>query len=280
MAFGIPSFRIKYENVKKYITPVEELGGNFKYGIELKESDFLQLSKNYDYVYLALGLTRVKTLDIPGEDVEGSLNALVFLRQFNFDDKLGLNHNKPKLHGTVIVVGAGNVAMDSARCSVRSGADKTIILYRRNRSEASCTPSEMEDAEKDVVEFKFLCNPIGLIKYDHNIKEVKYEVMKLGDKDITGRRKPVGTDEFETIKTDYIISTIGQSPDESIWDSGFIKTDHGYIKGVKNYGEAFETSVSNIFTDGDILKGAKIIGFSIKCGKISPIMLFSNMKKK
>ena len=137
MAFGIPSFRIKYENVKKYITPVEELGGNFKYGIELKESDFLQLSKNYDYVYLALGLTRVKTLDIPGEDVEGSLNALVFLRQFNFDDKLGLNHNRPKLHGTVIVVGAGNVAMDSARCAVRSDADKTIILYRRNRSEAS-----------------------------------------------------------------------------------------------------------------------------------------------
>ena len=280
MAFGIPAFRIKYDNVKKYITPVEELGGNFKYGIELKESDFLKLSKKYDYVYLAFGLTRVKSLDIPGEDVEGSLDALEFLRQFNFDDKLGLTHNRPKLHGTVIVVGAGNVAMDSARCAVRSGANRTIILYRRDRSEAPCTPSEMEDAEKDGVEFKFLCNPIGLIKYDHRVKEVEYEVMKLGDKDATGRRKPVGTGKFETIEADYIISAIGQIPDESVWDSGIIKTEHGYIKGMKNYGEAFETSVPNIFTGGDIVKGAKTIGVAIKCGKDFAEYVISKHEKK
>ncbi len=280
MAFGIPAFRIKYDNVKKYITPVEELGGNFKYGIELKESDFLKLSKKYDYVYLAFGLTRVKSLDIPGEDVEGSLDALEFLRQFNFDDKLGLTHNRPKLHGTVIVVGAGNVAMDSARCAVRSGANRTIILYRRDRSEAPCTPSEMEDAEKDGVEFKFLCNPIGLIKYDHRVKEVEYEVMKLGDKDATGRRKPVGTGKFETIEADYIISAIGQIPDESVWDSGIIKTEHGYIKGMKNYGEAFETSVPNIFTGGDIVKGAKTIGVAIKCGKDFAEYVISQYEKK
>jgi len=280
MAFGIPAFRIKYDNVKKYITPVEELGGNFIYGTELKESNFLQLSKKYDYVYLAFGLTRVKSLGIPGEDVEGSLNALEFLRQYNFDDKLGLTHNRPKLHGTVIVVGAGNVAMDSARCAVRSGAERTIILYRRDRSEAPCTPSEMEDAEKDGVEFKFLCNPIGLIKADHRVKEVEYEVMKLGDKDSSGRRKPVGTGKFETIKADYIISAIGQTPDESVWDTGIIGTDHGYIKGVKNYGEAFETTVSNIFTGGDIIKGAKTIGVAIKCGKDFAQYVISQYEKK
>ena len=132
MAFGIPAFRIKYENVKKYIDPVIQLGGNFLYNQDLKESDFLELAKQYDYVYLAFGLTKVRTLGIPGDDVQGSLNALDFLRQFNFDDKLGLTHDRPKLHGTVIVVGAGNVAMDGARCAVRSGADKTIILYRRD----------------------------------------------------------------------------------------------------------------------------------------------------
>jgi len=267
MAFGIPAFRIEYDKVKKYITPVEELGGNFTYGIELKESDFLQLAKKYDYVYLSIGLTRVQPLGVPGEDIEGYLNALEFLRQFNFDDKLGLTHSRPKLHGTVIVVGAGNVAMDSARCAVRAGANRTIILYRRDRSEAQCTPSEMEDAEKDGVEFKFLCNPIGLFKADHKLKEVMYEVMKLGDKDVSGRRKPVGTGKFETIKADYIISAIGQAPDESVWDSGIIETHHGYIKGVKNYGEAFETSVPNIFTGGDIIKGAKTIDVAIKCGK-------------
>ena len=267
MAFGIPAFRIKYEKVKKYIDPVIQLGGNFIYNQDLKESDFLELAKQYDYVYLAFGLTKVRTLGIPGDDVEGSLNALEFLRQFNFDDKLSLTHDRPKLHGTVIVVGAGNVAMDGARCAVRSGAEKTIILYRRDRSEAPCTPSEMKDAEKDGVELKFLSNPVELIAKDGRLSEVKYEVMKLGDLDESGRRRPVGTGVYETIKADYIISAIGQIPDKNVWNAGVIETDHGYIKGIKNYGEAFETSVSNIFTGGDIIKGAKTIGVATKCGK-------------
>ena len=280
MAFGIPSFRIKYEKVKKYIDPVVELGGNFKYGQDLKESDFLELSKKYDYVYLAFGLTKVRHLGIPGDEIEGSLNALDFLRQFNFDDKLGLTKDRPKLHGTVIVVGAGNVAMDGARVAVRAGADKTIILYRRDRTEAPCTASEMKDAEKDGVELKFLSNPVELISKNNKLDSVKYEVMKLGDKDESGRRRPVGTGKYETIKADYIISAIGQVPDESVWNAGVIATDHGYIKGIKNYGEAFETSVSNIFTGGDIIKGAKTIGVAIKCGKDFAKHIISKFEKK
>ena len=280
MAFGIPAFRIKYEKVKKTIDPVVELGGNFLFNQDLKESDFLELAKKYDYVYLAFGLTKVRTLGIPGDNIEGSLNALDFLRQFNFDDKLGLTHDRPKLHGTVIVVGAGNVAMDGARCAVRSGADKTIILYRRDRSEAPCTPSEMEDAEKDGVELKFLSNPVELISKDNKLVAVKYEVMTLGEKDASGRRAPVGTGKYETINADYIISAIGQTPDESVWNAGVIETDHGYTKGVKNYGEAFETSVSNIFTGGDIIKGAKTIGVAIKCGKDFAKYVISQYEKK
>ena len=279
MSFGIPAFRINYEKVKKFIDPVVELGGTFYFGEDLKESDFLELAKKYDYVYLAFGLTKVRHLGIPGDEIEGSLNALEFLRQFNFDDKLGLTHDKPKLHGTVIVVGAGNVAMDGARCAVRSGADKTIILYRRDRSEAPCTKSEMIDAEKDGVELKFLSNPVELISENNKLKAVKYEVMVLGDKDESGRRRPVGTGKFETINADYIISAIGQIPDESVWNAGVIETDHGYIKGIKNYGEAFETSVSNIFTGGDIIKGAKTIGVASKCGRDFASYVISEYEK-
>ena len=267
MAYGIPAFRMKYENALKFVDPVVQLGGKFIYNQDLKESDFLELAKKYTYVYLAFGLTKVRKLGIPGEDVEGSLNAFEFLRQFNFDDKLHLTRDRPKLHGTVIVVGAGNVAMDGARCAVRSGADKTIILYRRDRSEAPCTPSEMKDAEKDGVELKFLSNPVELISKDGKLTAVKYEVMKLGDLDDSGRRRPVGTGVYETINADYIISAIGQVPDESVWNAGVIETDHGYVKSKKNYGEAYETSVENIFTGGDIITGAKTIGVATKCGK-------------
>ena len=280
MAFGIPAFRIKYENVKKFIDPVVKLGGKFYYNHDLKESDFLEMAKKYDYVYLAFGLTKVRHLGIPGDEIEGSLNALDFLRQFNFDDKLRLNNNRPKLHGTVVVVGAGNVAMDGARCAVRSGAEKTVILYRRDRSEAPCTPSEMKDAEKDGVELKFLSNPVELISQDGKLVAVKYEVMKLGDLDESGRRRPVGTGKYETMNCDYIISAIGQIPDQSVWNAGVIQTDHGYIKGINNYGEAFETSVPNIFTGGDIIKGAKTIGVATKCGKDFAKYVIEQFEKK
>ena len=267
MAFGIPAFRIKMDAVNKTVQPVIDLGGNFIFGKELKEEDFLKLAKEYDYVYLAFGLTKVRHLSIPGDDLENSLNALDFLRQFNFDDKLGLTQDKPQLHGTVVVVGAGNVAMDGARCAVRSGADKTIIVYRRSREEAPCTPAEMQQAEADGVELKFLTNPVEIIGNNGKVSAVKCEVMTLGEPDESGRRSPVGTNEFVTIDCDYVISAIGQIPDKAVWNVGEIETNHDYVKSVTNYGEAFQTNVSNIFTGGDIVKGAKTIGVALKCGK-------------
>ena len=266
MAFGIPAFRIKMDAVMKSVQPVIDLGGTFYFNQNLKESDFLDMSKEYDYVYLAFGLTKVRHLGIKGDNLEGSLNALEFLRQFNFDDKLNLTHDKPKLHGTVVVVGAGNVAMDGARCAVRSGADKVIIVYRRDRAEAPCTPAEMTQAEGDGVELKFLTNPVEINGSD-KVESVKCEVMELGEPDESGRRKPMGTNTFVDIKCDYIISAIGQIPDESVWNKGVIKTNHGYVEAVKQYGEAIQTNIENIFTGGDIVKGAKTIGVALKCGK-------------
>jgi glutamate synthase (NADPH/NADH) small chain len=265
MAFGIPAFRIKLEAVNKSVDPVKELGGNFIFGSDLKESDFLELAKKYDFVYLAFGLTKVRHLGIPGDDLNGSLNALEFLRDFNFDDKLNLKKSKPVLNGTCVVVGAGNVAMDGARCAVRSGANKTIIVYRRDRAEAPCTPAEMSQAEGDGVELRFLTNPVEILGKDH-VEGIKCEVMTLGEPDASGRKSPVGTGEFVTIPCDYVISAIGQIPDNAVWNVGKIETDHSYIKAVKSYGEAFETSVSNIYTGGDIVKGAKTIGVALKCG--------------
>ncbi len=267
MAFGIPAFRIKMEAVMRSVTPVQELGGNFIFGKDLKESDFLNLAKEYDYVYLAFGLTKVRHLGIPGDDLEGSLNALEFLRDFNFEDKLNLLNSKPSLHGTAVMVGAGNVAMDVARCAVRSGAERTYIVYRRDRAEAPCTPREMEEAEADGVVCKFLTNPVEIIGENGHVTAVKCEIMTLGEPDASGRKSPVGTGEYTTIACDYVISAIGQIPDQAVWNVGEIATDHGYVKAVANYGEAFQTSVSNIFTGGDVVKGAKTIGVALKCGK-------------
>ena len=271
MAFGIPGFRIGQETVNRSITPVQDLGGNFIFGKDLKESDFLDLAIKYDYVYLAFGLTKVRRLGVPGEDLEGSLDALDFLRDFNFEDKLNLKKSKPTLHGTVILVGAGNVAMDGARAAVRCGAEKTIIVYRRSRDEAPCKKNEMEDAENEGVELQFLTNPVELIGENGHVTKCKCEVMELGEPDASGRRSPVGTGKYIEIPCDYVISAIGQIPDSSVWNVGKIETNHGYVVGKEKYGAgkmiAYQTNVENIFTGGDVVLGAKTIGDALLCGK-------------
>ena len=125
----------------------------------------------------------------------------------------------------------------------------------------------MKQAEDDGVVCEFLTNPVEVLGDGKKVTAVKCEVMELGEPDESGRRKPVGTGTYKEIACDYIISAIGQIPDMSVYNVGKIVTDHGYIKGVESFGEAFKTSVDNIYTGGDITKGAKTIGVAVKCGK-------------
>lgn len=261
MAFGIPYFRITKANVDRQVEQVKALGANFKFNQNLKESDFVRLSKEYDYVFLAFGLTKVRKLGIPGENLEGSLDALDFLKDYNFANKMEINLDKiPKLHGTAVVVGAGNVAMDGARVALRCGAEKVIIAYRRSIDEVPCTKAELNETIEEGVETKFLTNPVEIIG-DTHVTAVKCEVMELGEPDASGRRAPVGTGKYITIPCDYVIAAIGQIPDKSVYDSGELANDKGYLKA-----ENYQTNIENVYTGGDILLGAKTIGAAVKCG--------------
>lgn len=251
MTYGIPSYRLDYKDVEKIVSDVELLGGNFIYNKKLKESEILKLKDNYKYVFISTGLTKVRKLGIPNDDKAEVYDALDFLIKSNMAVKLNVGE-KPKLHGTVVVVGAGNVAMDAARSAVRLGADKVIIAYRRSLEEAPATKHEINDATNEGVIFKFLTNPVEVLAGD-KVKGVKCEVMKLTEPDESGRRKPVGTNEFITIDCDFIISAIGQIPDD-IYDMNVIKTDHKYIVS-----EDLKTNVDNIYVGGDITLGAKTV---------------------
>lgn len=259
MTYGIPSYRLKYSDVERIADEVKALGANFILGKKLLESDILVLKASYDYVFIATGLTKVRKLGIPNEDLEGVYDALDFLKQMNYAVKLGLGET-PKLFGTVVVVGAGNVAMDAARSAVRLGADHVIIAYRRSLEEAPATKHELNDASAEGVEFKFLNNPVEVLG-DSRVAGVKCEVMELTEPDESGRRRPVGTDEFIDIPCDFIISAIGQIPDD-IYDVKEIQTDHGYICA-----EQLKTNIENVYVGGDIFLGAKTVVEAMRCGR-------------
>lgn len=259
MTYGIPSYRLDYSDVLRIYEEVKALGGCFIFGKKMLESDILKLRDSYDYVFVATGLTKVRKLGIPKETLEGVYDALDFLRQMNYAVKLN-EGTLPVLYGTVVVVGAGNVAMDVARSAVRLGADKVIIAYRRSLEEAPATRHEIHEAVEDGVEFKFLTNPTEVLG-DTRVTGVRCEIMKLLEPDESGRRRPAGTGEYTDISCDFIISAIGQIP-EDIYNKGILKTDCGYLCA-----DDLKTNVDKIYTGGDIYLGAKTVVEAMRCGR-------------
>lgn len=259
MTYGIPSYRLEYKDVLRIVDEVRRLGGNFFYGRKLLESDIIALRDVYDYVFVSTGLTKVRKLGIPNDNLEGVYDALDFLTQMNYAVKLK-EGALPKLFGTVVVVGAGNVAMDAARSAVRLGADNVIIAYRRSLEEAPATKHEIHDATLEGVEFKFLTNPVEVLGTER-VTGVRCEIMRLTEPDESGRRRPVGTNEFIEIPCDFIISAIGQIP-EDIYNEGKIATDHGYICA-----EKLKTNIDRVYTGGDIYLGAKTVVAAMRCGR-------------
>ena len=260
LTYGIPSYRLEYKDVLKQEQDLISLGCNIVYNSYLKEKDIIELKNKFNYVFIAIGLTKVKKLGIENEDLPECLNALEFLKEVNYSVKLNKGNLK-KLSGKVLVVGAGNVAMDAARTAKRLTDKEVIVVYRRSLEEAPASTKEINDAKEEGVIFKFLTNPVKVYEENGHVTGLKCEVMKLSDLDESGRRRPVGTGEFIDIDASFVISAIGQAPDMDIYDLNKLDIDHGYIKSFDN----FKTNIDNIYVGGDITLGAKTVVEAQKC---------------
>lgn len=258
LTYGIPNYRLDYSKVKKIEEELQSLGAVFHYNMKLNESEIIELKKSFDAVFISIGLTQSKKLGIPNESILGVYDALDYLKRVNLDIKLGQG-NRPKFTGTVVVIGAGNVAMDAARCAIRDGA-KVLVVYRRSRLEAPATKQEIAEAEAEGVLFQFLNAPVEIIGKD-KVTGLKVEEMALGEPDSSGRRKPIGTGKFCLISCNTIISAIGQDP-ENIYDKGDFKVDHNYLVT-----EDLQTNIPGIYAGGDIVLGAKTVVEAMSCGR-------------
>lgn len=258
MSYGIPSYRLDYSRVKRIEEELIFLGAVIHYNKHLKESEIIELKKEFDAVFISIGLTQSKKLHIPNKKINGVYDALEYLKAVNLDIKFK-EGSRPKLSGTVIVIGAGNVAMDAARCAVRDGA-KVLVVYRRSRLEAPATKREIAEAEAEGVIFQFLNAPIEVIG-ENKVLGLKVEEIVLGKPDASGRRRPVGTGKFCEISCDAIISAIGQDP-EDIYDLGNFETDYKYLVC-----DDLKTNIKDIYAGGDIVLGAKTVVEAMVCGR-------------
>ena len=242
LRYGIPEYRLPKEVLDEEIDTIERMGAeivtNTKVGVDVP---FETIRNDYDAVLLAIGAWVSTGTGCKGEDAEGVIGGIDFLRRVVRNEKIGIGKK-------VAIVGGGNTAMDACRTAVRLGAEEVYNIYRRTKDEMPADMVEIEEAEEEGVIFKNLRNPLEVIKDENGcVKEVVLQVMELGEPDASGRRKPVPVEgKTETIAIDTMILAIGQAVDASIFDCD--KTRKNAVAYDK---DTFMTSIPGVFAGGD-----------------------------
>ena len=250
---GIPPYRLPREVVKQAIEEVERLGVKILTGTPIgKELNLEQLRKEYDAVYIAAGAHKAEKLGILGEDLQGVIHGVTFMRMVNLGGDL-------KVEGArVAVVGGGNTAMDTARSSFRLGAKEVFILYRRTREEMPVDQRELEQVEEEGIEIHYLTSPIrGLSKDGVRVSGVRCIRNQLGEPEKDGRRRPIPIDgsEFD-IDISLLIPAVSQSPDISFLPEEIGLEISRWDRLAVNP-ETFESNIRGIFSGGDFVTGPR-----------------------
>ena len=272
LVYGIPEFRLPKEIVRREVAVIERLGvklvTNFVVGRTATVDDLLG---EFGAVFLGNGAGAPRFLGIPGENLNGVLAASEYLTRCNLMKAYEFPQaGTPIPHGKkVAVLGGGNVAMDAVRTALRLGAEEANILYRRSREEMPARVEEIEHAEEEGVQLRFLVNPVRIIGDERGwVSGLSCMRMELGEPDESGRRRPVVIPGSEfLVPADLVVVAIGQSANPVVASTAtgvdvnrggyFIADDEGH------------TTRPGVFAGGDIVTGAATVILAIGAGKLA-----------
>ena len=260
MTYGIAAYKVTPQFCEDEVDYITSIGGiNIKYGNELGKDVTLQgLQKKYDAVYLGFGVGLARQLNIPGENLEGMVDAINFI--YDIRNK---GYDKVPVGDKVAVIGMGMTAIDAATQAKRLGASEVTILYRRTRQEMPCTEVELEIAMLDGCNIVWLASPKEALGVDGKLAALKVEVMKLGEADAGGRRSPVPTGKEFVMDVDMVIKAAGQEPFELLVKENNINNKYGKIVISNNCA----TNMEGVFAGGDCVNGGKEVVDAVQAGK-------------
>ena len=269
LRYGIPEYRLPKRVLDEEVAEIASLGvemkNNFRIGTDVTFEEF---KNSYDAVVLAIGAWESMPIGCPGEELDGVMGGIDFLRQVAMGEK-------PAIGDQVAVVGGGNTAMDACRTAVRLGAKEVYVVYRRTEAEMPAEQLEIDEAREEGVIYKFLTNPAEIIGENGRVKEIKLQVMELGEPDESGRRRPVPVEgKFETLPVTCVISAIGQKANVAGFE-GIELNRKGIISADET---SYRTSMPGVFAVGDATnQGASIaieaIGEARRCAKVVDLYL-------
>lgn len=270
LVYGIPEFRLPKALVKKEIDKVRALGVDIETNVVVGKTIFIEeLLFEYDAVFIGTGAGVPMLLKVKGENLNGVYSANEYLTRINLMKAYKNDAITPVKRGkNVVVVGAGNVAMDSARTALRMGANVKLV-YRRGREEMPARKEEINHAEEEGVEFLLLANPVEIIGDEQgNVKAVKCIEMQLGEPDASGRRSPIHVEGSEfTVDCDEVIVALGTTPNPIIKRSmpSLETTKKGTIVADENG----LTNIPRLYAGGDAMTGAATVILAMGAGKRS-----------
>ncbi|MBU0608009.1 MAG: NADPH-dependent glutamate synthase [Armatimonadetes bacterium] len=270
LVYGIPEFRLPKAIVREEVDYLRKLGVDFQTSFVVgKIQTIPELLEEYDAVFIGTGAGLPKFLGVPGEDLIGVLSANEYLTRANLMRAYDPDGDTPIMRGkTVITVGGGNVAMDSARTAKRLGAERSVIVYRRTMEEMPARAEEVHHAEEEGIEFQLLTAPVAFLGDENmRLRAGVIQKMELGEPDDSGRRSPVPIEgsEYE-MPLDVAIIAVGTganplisstTPDLGLNRRGYIVTDEA----------TGATNIPGVYAGGDIVTGAATVIEAMGAGR-------------
>jgi len=273
LIYGIPEFRLPKDVVHAEVDYVQRLGAKIRLNTvigKLYTIDELLGEEGFDAVFLGTGAGLPRFMNIPGENYIGVYSANEFLTRVNLmKGYLFPEYDTPvQIGAKVAVVGAGNVAMDASRCSLRLGADEVHIVYRRSRQEVPARAEEVHHAEEEGIIFDFLTNPVEIYGNEKSrVRGMRVIRMELGEPDASGRRRPVPIPGSEyDMEVDTVVMALGTSPNPLVfYDAGGLeRTRWGTVVADEQTGR---TTKDRVWAGGDLVTGTATVISAMGAGK-------------
>ena len=284
LVYGIPEFRLPKAIVAREVAALEEMGVKIVTDAVIGRAisiDELLTEEGFEAVFLGSGAGLPRFLGIPGENLLGVYSANEFLTRINLMKAYREDYDTPiKHHKCVAVVGAGNVAMDAARCAKRLGAEHVYVVYRRGMEEVPARKEEVHHAQEEEVEFQLLTNPVRVIGDEKGyVTGIECIKMELGEPDEKGRRRPMPVEGSNfVLEVDAMIDALGTSPNPLLrmTTPGLEADKHGCLIA----DEKGKTTHEGVFAGGDAVTGAATVILAMGASKTAATAIDEYIKNK
>jgi len=285
LVYGIPEFRLPKSIVQAEVDYIKKLGVELRSGYlvgRIYTIPELLKEEGFGAVFVGTGAGLPQFMNVPGENLGGIYSANEFLIRVNLMKAYAFPaYDTPiRIGRHVVVIGGGNVAMDSARCALRLGAEEVCIVYRRSREELPARREEIENAEEEGIVCKFLAAPMRFIGDEKGwVKQMECICMELGAPDESGRRRPVPVKGSEFVMdVDTVIVAIGRTPNPIVQRTteGLAVTRWGTIVA----DEDGKTSIEGVYAGGDIVTGEATVISAMGAGKKAARAIHEYLMKK